>query len=233
MKTSAYLIIIPFCALVTSSHVTASDTEVQMPPVVQNRIGVAQIFDYITGGRIQFSPSSPDFVWGTKTPIPNRFSTFYVAFDRDTDRNHSETWYRTTRPSWLAYKCDQKSLALSYKYDFGYYMPVDIGNLNARQYFWSEIIQPALAKGYQGVAFDNVASINYTGRCGTTEQGTWRQTFSGTRVDRNYANAVRDWLAWMRQRIHAVNKAVAINLFFSADDVERYERLADQTEIIF
>ena len=210
----------------------AGARSVTLPRPVQSGIGSAQIFEYKPAGTIPFLTTKPDFVWGARVASPDQYRTYYVAFDRDAVREHDENWYKENRPDWLVYKCDRKNLALSYKYSFGYYMPIDISNIAVRQYFWSTKILPALKSGFQGIAFDNVSAVNYASRCGTYQAGSWDQQFTGARVDKSYSSAVRDWLSWMAERIHGEGGSVAINLFFSANDVEGYESIAAHADII-
>ena len=62
--------------------------------------------------------------------------------------------------------------------------------------------------------------------------GQWEQQFSGEKVDPTYAQALRDWVAWLRQRVHARGLCLAGNDYFSSDDPAGFLTVADGLDIV-
>ena len=111
-------------------------------------------------------------------------------------------------------------------------MPLDISNPEVLQYFWDAKIAPALAKGFQAIAFDNVSAVNSFQRCGAGGDAGLRRQFLATPKDPLFADAVRQWAAWMRDHLHAHGAALAINLTYSETDVPGFDAIAREADIV-
>ena len=98
----------------------------------------------------------------------------------------------------------------------GGYVPLDIANPAVLQFMFDRYLQPAIAAGYQGIAFDNVTLRNPFHRCGHfTLAGQWVQQYSGSNlIDNQYMTDVLNWASWMFTRLHAINASVVMNFSY-------------------
>jgi len=161
-----------------------------------------------------------DFVWGSQyaTEPAGVYNTYYYPFDRDSqDTPHDITWFQGLHPDWIEYQCDKKTIA----YEYGEKItPLDITNPVVLDYMFQSFLAPALRKGYQGIAFDNVDFDNQQGhRCGVWRKGTWIQQFRDNGNDEGYRQSVIKWAQTMYARIHTSfpHASMAMNFPFAFD----------------
>jgi hypothetical protein len=75
---------------------------------------------------------------------------------------------------------------------------------------------PALKRGYQGIAFDNLNLTNAHSRCGHYDQsGNWVNQFDGPGGLQRYQQAVLSWARYMRSKLHDAGRLMAINYSYS------------------
>ena len=180
---------------------------VPKPPDTTDNIHVAQIFTAVDTPADEIG--NVDLVWGSTFPDqpPGVFNLYYFPFDRDGDYySHGQplTWFLANHADWIEYTCDKKTPA----YEYGDpNVPLDITNPAVIDYMMQTYLLPAVQKGYQGIAFDNVDFSNYGGRCGVWKNGNWiKQT--------NYVGDVLTWAAYMYKALHALNVSIAMNFPF-------------------
>lgn len=227
-------VVLAFAALLTR---IASATEL---PKVRDGVGIAVVFPAHAPLRERRKIlERADITWdnGQIADLYGRsFQTVYIPYARAGYSNSPADveFFTQKHPDWLEYLCDRRSLAKQvYNFDTPeeYYLyPVDISNLEVRNYFLNTYIRPALRKGLKGIAFDNADPENdlivvnadhqklTAGRCGVFRGGNWHQQYSGSRVDPAFRAAYRDWLVWMRDEIHALGGVVMINVWFDANN---------------
>jgi len=184
----------------------------------------AQIFN----GRMANPAALPNvgFVWGAVAPLKSRtiIDSFYYPNQRDLDRTHTAEWFQKNHPSWMTYECDRKTPSYGYIYSWGAYAPLDTSNSEVRQYLLKTYIEPALARGYRAIAFDNVAVVNTDKRCGVWRDGQWVQQFSGKARDAAYAQQKLDYIRWLANEIHSRGGLIALNA--KIDPLQRDETRA-------
>ncbi|WP_448951185.1 endo alpha-1,4 polygalactosaminidase [Labrys neptuniae] len=200
-------------------------------PETTDRIPRAQIFN----NRMQAPASLPNvgFIWGSKAPLRSNkvIDSFYYPNQRDLDRAHTAEWYRQNHPSWITYQCDQRSPSFGYIYAWGAYAPLDTSNPEVRQYLLKTYIEPALAKGYHAIAFDNVALTNTDKRCGVWRDGAWVQLFSGQSRDPAHTAEKLDYIGWLRKEIHQRGGQIALNAKIDPQQPEQTKALIDLADI--
>ncbi|MGE5269760.1 MAG: hypothetical protein ACM3JG_08830 [Thiohalocapsa sp.] len=204
-----------------------------LPPAVPDRVGRAQIFVHGLKDKAVLR-GKRDIIWGDYgDKVPNIYSMTYMAADRDPNHQHQVDWYRANHPDWVMYKCDRKSPAHSFHYDYGYDTPVDIADPAVRQYLWDA--NPDLAQlgsRYEADAVDNVQATNDFGRCGVWHGGVWVQRYSGGRGDPGYAHDVAAWMKWLGERVHAAGACLAANHYFGGLDLAGFKEVAAELDII-
>ena len=180
---------------------------VPKPPDTTDNIHVAQIFTAVDTPADEIG--NVDLVWGSTFPDqpPGVFNLYYFPFDRDGDYySHGQplTWFLANHADWIEYTCDKQTPA----YEYGDpTVPLDITNPAVIDYMMQTYLLPAVQKGYQGIAFDNVDFSNNGGRCGVWKNGNWiKQT--------NYVGDVLTWAAYMYKALHALNVSIAMNFPF-------------------
>src|SRR5262249_14815396 len=70
---------------------------------------------------------------------------------------------------------------------------------------------PAIARGFDGIAYDNVSIENGAHRCGVWHGKEWVQQFGGQSRDEVFAAAVLDYIALIRDEVHKRGAALALN----------------------
>jgi hypothetical protein len=183
---------------------------VPKPPDTTENIHVAQIFNAGIPNPGD-ETGKVDIVWGSEYPDqpPGVFNLYYYPFDRDADgeiggTHHDITWFLASHPDWIEYKCDKKTPA--YEYDSPN-VPLDISNPEVIDYMIHTYLLPAIEKGYQGIAFDNVDFNNYGHRCGVWRNGAWIE-------QPGYIVNVLRWAHLMYTSMHAMNVSVAMNFSY-------------------
>ena len=95
-------------------------------------------------------------------------------------------------------------------------MPLDITNPEVLAYQWQEEIEPRLAAGYAGIAFDNLELTNESGRCGHFDAaGNWVQQFTGHSGDEAFTRSVLEWAAVTRAEVHAYSPTATVSINYS------------------
>lgn len=209
-----------------------------MPPSVADRIGRAQIFAYGVKDRNAMI-GKRDIIWGDGgEKIPGIYALHYMTVDRDTVREHNLDWYKANHPDWVAYKNDQTTVANEFKYDFGYYTPVDIANPEVRQYLWDANVKEYVGTGrFEGICVDNVGAVNDWHRAGVWKNGVWHQEYTGQAIDPTYAQGVADWVKWLASRTHEAGMSLTLNLYPTChgdkvDDEADFRLIANEADII-
>jgi len=178
-----------------------------------------------------------DIVWGASSPYPKQvYNQFYTPFERDgpyggPSGGHTLAWWKQHHPDWIEYRCDRKEVA----YEFGDpNVPINTASPAVRAYQRSSAVDPALAAGYPGIAFDNLDLGNYAHRCGHFAQsGQWVQQYSGNFVDPRFAGYVLEWAKSTFAYIHAYSTTatMAINFSYDADfSAQQNHQLATETD---
>jgi Hypothetical glycosyl hydrolase family 15 len=189
---------------------TMSPTKgVAKPPDTTDNIHVAQIFTSVATPEEEIG--KVDLVWGSVFPDQPAgvYNLYYYPFDRDADTgtggtHHDLNWFMANHGDWIEYTCDKKTPA----YEYGDpEVPLDITNPAVLDYMLQTYLIPAIQKGYQGIAFDNVDLGNNGARCGIWQNGHWI-----TQTD--YIGGVLNWAAYMYKALHALNASVAMNFPF-------------------
>lgn len=202
----------------------------RLPPVVVDRIGTAQIFTFGTTEKKRLAER--DFIWGDNDRATDlSYRTRYVPYDREPDKTRDLAWYQQHAPQSVARRCDHEP-AVTYRYDWGFLTPLDITNPEVRSSIFERYVRPAKAAGFDGIAFDNVTGNNESKRCGISRGAQWVPMFSGSVLDRAFTEAVRDWVAWMREQAHAIGLSAAINLFYYVRDPEAFAIVAREADIV-
>ncbi|MDD5337395.1 MAG: hypothetical protein PHS02_02830, partial [Candidatus ainarchaeum sp.] len=154
-----------------------------------------------------------DVVWGSSHPYqpPGVYNMYYYPFEREYTTSNFTFW-NSTHPDWIEYQCDRVTPA----YTFGdTNMPLDIANPAVLDYMFTTYLSPAIWRGYEGIAFDNVALYSYGKRCGHYNlSGSWVAQYSGNNTDPAYMADVMLWAANMTERIHAINGTATMNFEF-------------------
>ena len=179
---------------------------VPKPPDTTDNIHVAQIFTSADPPKDEIG--KVDLVWGATFPDQSAgvFNLFYYPFDRDADSgtggtHHDIAWFLANHPDWIEYTCDKKTPAYEYNDPN---VPLDISNPAVIDYMMQTYLFPAIQKGYQGIAFDNVDFGNNGARCGIWKNGNWvKQT--------DYIGDVLNWASYIYKALHALNISVAMN----------------------
>ena len=206
------------------------------PPIVADRVGRAQIFDYrlkdksvLTGRR--------DILWGAfvgGSAIPGVYSINYTTVDRDLDKTHTLAWYQANHPDWVVYGCDQSP---SREYT-GEYVSVDVTNPEVRAALFNQGVTERLAKRpYDAIGVDNLDNVNSALECGVRTPGGFRQLYSGKRDDPGFATRMAGWMAWLANRVHARGLALAGNLAYeggndAGGDREDYLKIERNLDIV-
>lgn len=218
-----------FALLATAS--TAFAQQSPPHPETVDRIPRAQIFN----NRMQAPANLPNvgFVWGSKTPLRSNkvIDSYYYPNQRDLNRAHTADWYKANRPSWMTYQCDQRTPSFGYTYSWGAYVPLDTSNPEVRQYLLKTYIEPALAKGYHSIAFDNVALVNTDKRCGVWRDGKWVQLFSGKSRDPAHTAEKLDYIGWLARQIHQRGGQIALNAKIDPKQPDETKALIDLADI--
>jgi hypothetical protein len=210
----------------------ANATAIVPLPDTTNGIHVALVHE--SHANVSAENGVIDYVWGARQPLPGHTShkDFYLKFDRaggDPSTHgfptyYSESWFLHNHPDWLVYLCNKKSLAYEYNDP---QVPLDITNPAVRQFEMTTWIKPALGKGYDGIAFDNVNLDNKqsAGRCGvwtTDSHGNkqWHylygnaQSIHGT----SYVQSVIKWAQAMYLAIHAYQPVAIVTMNYSPNN---------------
>jgi len=178
-----------------------------------------------------------DVVWGASAPSPKQiYNQFYTPFERDgpyggPSGGHTLAWWKRHHPDWIEYRCDRKTVA----YEFGdANVPIDTANPAVQAYQRTGAVDPALAAGYPGIAFDNLDLGNYAHRCGHfTASGQWVQQYTGRFVDPRFTSYVLEWAKSTFAYIHAhsTTATMAINFSYDGDFNEALnDQLATETD---
>jgi hypothetical protein len=183
-----------------------------LPETATDRILFAQISDsHIPQSNLMVGRRA--FLWGARRPLrqPAIFATYYYPSNRDFDRNHTFAWYKRNHPDWVAYRCDKATPAYDRTYAWGAYVPLDITRPDVRDYILQTFLVPAIAEGFEGIAYDNVSIENGAHRCGVWHGTQWVQQFDGRSRDDRFAAAVLDYIDWVRDEVHKRGAALVLN----------------------
>jgi hypothetical protein len=136
----------------------------------------------------------------------------YLPFSRDwqsiTHPMEPLSWWESTHPDWIVYKCDQRTPA----YILGDpNVPLDFTNPEVLQWQVQTFILPAYQDGYNFVAADNVDLTNWGGACGVFHNGVWQSLFT---KEIPWKMAVVNWLREIKQRMPKGMKLIP-NVSFS------------------
>src|SRR5581483_8688771 len=204
-------------------------------PQVTSGIGVGLTMNYGIADKTS-EIGKVDFVWGAYAPPEPAgvYTTTYVKYARDQQEVHDAAWWVENHPTWLEYKCNKRKLA----YQFGHKnMPLDITNPEVRAYQWQEEVEPRLAEGFAGLAFDNLELENESKRCGHFDaSGNWVRQFTGKSGDPAFSQAVTEWAADMREMVHAYSPTATLSMNFSYEPratAAQNMALMEQADLVF
>jgi hypothetical protein len=160
-----------------------------------------------------------DVVWGARSPYPKQvYNQFYTPFERDGpygEPAHPLVWWKRNHPDWIEYRCNRKTVAFEYHERD---VPFDIANPAVLDYQRTSAVDPALAAGYPGMAFDNLELGNYWHRCGHySASGSWVQQYSGGVKDPRYTDDVLAWAQSTFAYIHHRSTTATMAINFSYD----------------
>jgi len=181
-------------------------------PDTTRGIHLAMVFDYAVPPEFRFA--GIDAVWSAARPVAGRPSFYYVPFERDLRNDHSPQWWEANHPDWIEYRCDGQ-----WATEFGHPdAPLDIANPAVRQWQWSHEILPALKRGYQGIAFDNLNLTNDHARCGHYDSsGNWVNQYAGPGGLERYQQDVLSWARYMRDQLHQAGQLMGINYSYTPE----------------
>ncbi len=180
-----------------------------------------------------------DYIWGASQPhghgpraaLTSVHLDRYMPFDFDyasqAASGHSLGWFQSYHPSWVAYRCDRYTPAY-----FGLgtpafvnNVPLDFTNPAVRAYQVRYALSQ-LARGYDGIAWDDYQFYNFGFRCGTCKVASsaaqpcpdvdWRA--SGYPAGSGSAKLTKDMLTWLldiRARLKAAQPTKTIEVNFS------------------
>jgi len=211
--------IVPAISDIHRDNISLKDTK--------DRIGVAQIFDYKISEKERLY-YTPDIVWGANKAWVNSFSTYYIPYDRDPDKERNFEWYKKNYPDKVIYKCDMKTPANSFKYDYGYLTPINISDREIVDYIFDREIKKAIDSGYDAIALDNVYSSNKFHRCGIFKNRKWIRLYSDEYNDPIYDKSVLDHITFLREKINKAGLKLAINIAYEDNNLyKKISRIAD------
>lgn len=217
----------PGISAAPSGASTAAGNRGALLPQDPSGIGVGMAFNYYVrepGAEV----GTIDYVWGASSPAPTGvYNTAYVAFSRDdlVAGPHSLAWWQANHPTWIEYRCNKRKPAFQFNRRN---VPLDITNPAVQAYQWEEEIEPRLAEGYAGIAFDNLELTNGYRRCGHFDaSGQWVRQFTGHSHDPVYTESVLAWAAATRAEIHAYSATATMSINFRYDpEVSSADNLA-------
>lgn len=228
-KPTTTMLVLAFCVVIAACSQSSTTTPTVAAAVLITAtpgVQTAMPFDY-KSSPVQEEMEGVKLVWGSCWPDTGDgvIRIAYVQFEvsdvysfpaglpasecQETQSNPSTAWFQANHPDWIEYQCDRKTIA----YEFGQnHTPLDISNPAVVAWQEQNEVLPALQRGYDGIAFDNLWLINPYQRCGHySESGQWVQQYTGTYPDPAYQRDVLNWAASMRKLVHADGKLFSIN----------------------
>jgi len=189
----------------------------QFPPT-PNGIHLNLVFNYAVKN-LRREIGLIDVVWGARSPRPKQvYNQFYTPFERDGPYGqpaHTLAWWKRNHPDWIEYRCNRKTVAFEFHERD---VPIDIANPMVLAYQRSSAVDPALAAGYGGMDFDNLALGNYSRRCGHySSSGEWVAQYTGQYVDPQYTDDVLAWAQSTFAYIHRHSSTGTMAINFSYD----------------
>ncbi|WP_329373499.1 putative glycoside hydrolase [Streptomyces sp. NBC_00669] len=187
------------------------------PDPPDHGVAQAQVFDRSVTDPTAYA-GHVYFVWGSlvaQQPAGVVGSSYATGFRNAPQRTYTYDWFLANHPSWIEYTADRTTPA----WEFGnhVYTPLDMGNPEVRQWYFTTIVDPAIAAGYRVIAVDNIGLRNDFGMSGHyDDSGTWVQQFSADPDDATFFGYVNDWLSALSRGLHARGAAGAFNITFNA-----------------
>jgi len=216
---------------------------VPLPRLLANDVPLGSVFDQgnsMVGTR--------EICWGANVYRPDFYGAWYWPSTRDSDTNHTIDWYKQNHPDWIVFNSDRVTFFQEFYYQNKALVTLDINNPEVREYQRS-ILAARIAEGYPCIAFDNVELANngadathrrhgvWVGSTydanGNRLTGTWNQLYAGVSNDADYADALIDYIAWMRAEVNALGAALMINGTYQPTDPARMTRLLQSCDIYF
>ncbi|GAA1566439.1 MULTISPECIES: putative glycoside hydrolase [Kribbella] len=226
MSSAAVIVAVGLGMLTTTAQAAEPDSAggscpppasgVPLPVTRDHGVLQAQVFDRqvpdpsVYAGRV-------GFVWGAlkaAQPAGVLASSYVTAFRNAPARQYTPEWFRTNHPDWIEYTADRTTPA--WEFNNQVYTPIDISNPEVRQWFTTNLIDPALAAGFTTIAVDNIGVRNDFHVSGHYDKdGNWVQQFGADPKDPAWVADVLDWLRYLRDYAHAHGASVAFNLTFN------------------
>jgi hypothetical protein len=185
----------------------------------------------IPPGQAQQDAYRYDAVWGTGQPTvwksgnPHIVTGYYAPFDGDFDPTKTLTWWKYHHPSWILYKCDEKTPA---KLSGLVNVPLDISNPNVVAWQMQTYAPTIEAHEYSGLDVDLVGLQNMGGGCGVfVKKGVWQQKFTGQEDDDAWAQAVLAWFHYAYPYLHGLPRPLSLG----ANNVPELRPLGDPEEV--
>ncbi len=208
-------LVAPGISATASGAATPAGERGALLPQDPSGIGVGMAFNYYVP-ELAAEIGTIDYVWGASSPAPTGvYNTAYVAFNRDDllAGPHPLAWWQANHPTWIEYRCNKRKPAFEFDKQ---HVPLDFSNPAVQDYQWEEEIEPRLAEGYAGIAFDNLELSNGYSRCGHFDASHhWVQQYTGGRDDPAYTEAVLAWAAATETRIHAYSATATMSINYS------------------
>jgi len=207
----------------------------QFFPDTTDGIHLEMVFNYNVN-KPDVEQGKVDMVWGSSfaTQPAGVYNTSYIPYSVDNFSN-SVAWYQRNHPDWLEYQCDKKTLA--FQFGGATRAPLDFANPEVRAYQWANWVDAPLARGYHGIAVDNMGLTNAWQRCGHFDRsGHWVQQYTGRTEDSVFRHDVLGWEAATYEHIHNYSKTatmqVNVSYQFSEPQADSLQ-LMTTTDLLF
>ena len=179
----------------------------------------------------------------------DRFPAYLVNSSTGSASPVSLQYWQQNHPDWIEYTCATNSQGVhtTPAWEFGdlpqtstspAYVPFDITNPAAMQYYVDTFVLPSLQAGYPMIFVDNFSLQNSASRCGHyNAQGQWVQDYSGASDDPTYQADVLNWLQYLANAIHAYNPnaifAINYNPVESGDPPSLYDQVFNIADMVW
>ncbi|MGI8968334.1 MAG: putative glycoside hydrolase [Chloroflexota bacterium] len=161
------------------------------------------VFDYVFGAVANNS--------GANIPAQGVKHTFYLPYGR-TNSDVDFAWVQANHPDWIVYTQDRTTPAW-YPDNAGGHPPVDFTNPAVQDWYISNYIGPALTTGgYDGIAFDQAQTDNWSARAGVYRNGQWVQQYNGNDLDTAYRQATITAFQQIVAKIRAIKSDAIISI---------------------
>lgn len=156
--------------------------------------------------------------------------------DREYDYTARPTnWYLANHPDWIAYRCDQTSVA--YEFNDTNYTPMNIQNPGVQDRIYQEVKARAQVQNADGIAIDNI-SPSGGNVCGYNDGGFHRLYSGAVYGDPAIADGYGAWMQVLKNKSAADGLCLAVNHYWDENNTTSYpnslgyEKMAVPIEVI-